>query len=37
MSGAVFFWYVLPYVIAAGVFGWLIYDRHKRSNLHPGE
>jgi hypothetical protein len=38
MTVEIFFWYVLPLVIAAGAFGWLAYDRsQKRDHLHPGE
>lgn len=38
MTVEVFFWYVLPLVIAAGAFGWVAYDRSKsRHRLHPGE
>lgn len=40
MSEAFFFWYVFPLLVAAGIFGWLAYDRYsRRSNrrLHPGE
>lgn len=36
MTVGVFFWYVLPFVIAAAAFGWLAYDRG-RNHLHPGE
>lgn len=38
MTYEVFFWYVLPFVLAAGVYGWVLYDRAKeRTHLHPGE
>lgn len=40
VSEAFFFWYVFPLLVAAGIFGWLAYDRYsRRSNrrLHPGE
>jgi len=38
MTYDVFFWYVLPFLLAAGVFGWLLYDRFKNADrLRPGE
>ena len=37
MTVDVFFWYILPFVIAAGALGWIAYDRRKGGNLHPGE
>lgn len=39
MTGEVFFWYVLPYLLAAAAFGWLLYDRRHKNNhrMHPGE
>jgi len=40
MSADVFFWYVLPFLLAAAAFGWVFYDRSKnpgRDHLHPGE
>lgn len=40
MSHAVFFWYVFPALVAAGVFGWLLYDKSKRQprdHLRLGE
>jgi hypothetical protein len=35
----VFFWYVLPWLIAGAAFGWIAYDRYVSRNrhLHPGE
>lgn len=38
MTFDIFFWYVLPWIIAVGAFGWIAYDRSKeRNRLHPGE
>lgn len=38
MTSGFFFWYVLPFILAAGVFGWLAYDKYvNRDHLHPGE
>lgn len=40
MTFDVFFWYVLPLIVAAGAFGWIAYDRHVRRDDHhlrPGE
>ncbi len=36
MTPDIFFWYVLPLIIAACAFGWIIYDRRARGP-HPGE
>jgi hypothetical protein len=39
MTAGIFFWYVLPLIIAAAAFAWTRYDRSKkhRHHLHPGE
>ncbi len=37
MTYDVFFWYVFPALIAAGAVGWVLYDRHAKDRLHPGE
>jgi hypothetical protein len=39
MTVDVFFWYVLPFIIAAAAFGWVAYDRSKDKDRHlrPGE
>lgn len=39
MTSDIFFWYVLPWIVAAGAFGWIAYDRHlqRRNHLHTGE
>ena len=36
MTLSVFFWYILPLIVAAVAFGWIRYDR-SRDRLHPGE
>lgn len=37
MTANVFFWYILPLIIAAGGLGWIAYDRRKGGTLHPCE
>jgi len=38
MSTGVFFWYVLPLIIAAAGFAWLRFDKARGDRrLHPGE
>lgn len=39
MSFDIFFWYVFPWLVALGVFGWLAYDKHfsHKDRMHPGE
>jgi hypothetical protein len=38
MTVEFFFWYVLPFIIAAVGFGWLVYDhRRDKQRPHPGE
>lgn len=38
MTYEIFFWYVLPFIGAAAVYGWVIYDRSKDNHrMHPGE
>jgi hypothetical protein len=41
MTPSIFFWYVLPFIIAAAAFGWMAYDyyvaspRRERAEKHP--
>lgn len=37
MTREFFFWYVLPWTIAAGAFGWIAYDHYFGRNNRSGE
>lgn len=38
MNAAVFFWYILPLIIAGAGYAWLRYDKARQDHrLHPGE